>query len=737
MKKILLLLLLSFSLFFTSKVDAAEILQSNGSGFSSPTVTDNKARINLTGGNVKYIRHTKYEQSSWSNPVAYKQLRASSTFTGFAYSCPGYYMTRMYSDSAGTKLIGWVRVYVANDDINNSSCNQILDETKKVPPTTKKINVTHPSDVVDEPSKMINGSTNVSASAPVTRDTTDEDLVEFAAGQVPEGTLTAEQACNAKAASTGVGWQLKYNSNTSSFECVVASDCLVNSGLWHCNAQTVAQKYPSSTTTIDNPDREAYEEDSCSDATASNCLDMYTMSNYSRPTNTVTNEYTSDGGTTTDPDEPGETEPTDPENPNRDPAMEAKCSVDKDFNSEECIKYRFCLDSPEHPTCQEDTAPTESVCFQNGEPNFSDPDCYFNCDDPFMQAYTECAPDTSHFQDIRYCWDENGDFKFDSPYCDFLSCDSGATVGENSGIVIDFELWEECGGPIACDDIDGSAQRITEIRGVSMEDITIQCYYEIYKEDVCITAWGNFMFSNPSCNPCDSPEFAADLGMACPDYAPYESTKGGKITEIPDLLNPENPGEEITPDNPCEICKIFECPGWEEYLGFITDTVAMAIGDITTPEVEPLPDLEVPSTPATPNVDKKQLAPPTGKEDPALGDASFDSNDLKSGEEIQFRDDPGGFDIVDPLQQLEGTAKEAPQPALGSVTQPQPTGGNASSGTAQQPQYNGGTATAPTTGGTAKQPDYGGSAQIPTYNAPPASSVPKQTDERKVEVIAP
>ena len=759
MKKILWLLLISFSFFFTSQVDAAEILQSKGSGFSSPTVQDNKVRINLTGGNVKYIRHTKYEQSSWNNPTAYKQLRASSSFTGFAYSCPGYYMTRIYSDSAGTNLIGWVRVYVSNSDINNAACPSISDTTKNVPPTTKKINVTHPSDVVDEPSKMITQSTTVSSSSPVVRDTTDEDLVEFSAGQVPEGTLTAEQACNVKAANTGVAWQLKYNSNTSSWECVVTSDCMNNAGLWHCNAPTVSERYAASLTTIDNPERDLYNEDSCSDATAANCLDMYSMSNYSRPTNDVVNEHSSGGGTTT---EPGETEPEEPgetENPNRDPVMEAKCTLDSGFNSEECIKYRFCLDSPDHPTCQENTAPPEvepDACFVNGEPAFDNPDCFFNCELPGLANYEECK-EKPEYQSIKYCWDENGDFKYDSPYCQFLNCDKMGGLGtDRIQYHKNFGLWEECGGPIACDNEQArmeSELRLMEMgytQGEANSEVNYTCIVDIYYEindqnllepDTCwyteastddnVKEIRMFMFKKPGCNPCEHPEYgnyssaAIEYGISalCPEPGAYDDLPGGIIKEVADLVNTENPGEEIPPDEGCacenalgSLCCIFECPGWEEYLGFITDTVEMAIGDITTPEVEPLPDLETPSTPSTPYVDKKQLAPPEGKEDPNLGNASFDANDLKSGEEIQFREDPGGFNIVDPLQQLEGTANEAPQPTLGSVTQPRPTGGNASSGTAQQPQYNGGTATAPTTGGTAQQPDYSGSARVPTYN---------------------
>lgn len=733
MKKILMLLLFSFSLFFTSQVEAAEILQQQGGGFSSPTVQDNKVRINLSGGNVKYIRHTKYEQSSWTSPVAYKQLKASSTFTGFAYSCPGYYMTRIYSDSAGTKLIGWVRVYVSNSDINNAACAPIVDTSKAVPPTTKKINVTHPSDVVKEPSKMINNSTIVSASAPVTKDTTDEDLEEFVAGSIDPATLSLKEACDLKnQTQPGRDWQLRLK-NGVSWECVDISDCMYNNSLWYCNAPTLSQKYPDSTTTIDNPDRDQYNEDSCSDATASNCLDMYTMSNYSRPTNNTVNVHTSDGGTTTEPTDPTQpTQPTDPENPNADPVMEEKCSIDANFESDECIQYRFCLDSPEHPDCKKNTAPpTENVCFPGGEPDFSNPDCHFNCAHSDLMDYEECTPDTSYFQDMRYCWTEEGEFKWDSPYCDFMNCEDD---GSDSGYLLSIE----CGGPVDCMDYDATEQRLIESRknlngygnicgnlGPERGDFPFgERYYQLTRDN-CNNIYGETLNRNPGCTACYITNLEISLGVDrepedhCPDFP--EDVKGGLITEVAELLGSGSTSETDT--CACEgelgqLCCIFECPGWDEYLGFITDTVEMAIGDITTPEVEPIPEPEIPETPETPIVDKKQLPPPTGREDPALGDSSFDANDLKDVEEIPLREDPGGFNIVNPLEQLDGTATEAPQPELGSVTQPQPTGGNASSGTAQQPQYGGGTATAPTTGGTAQQPDYSGSARVPTYNAP-------------------
>lgn len=272
--------------------DAAQILQSsNSSMFGNPQINENKALIKINSSGVKYIRHTKYEQSNWKGPTAYKQLRATTSFTAFAYSCPGYYMTRVYSDSAGTNMIGWVRTYVANSDIKNSSCAQLYDDSKTLPPSTQKINVTHPSDTVEEPSKMVSSTAPVSASTPIVRDTSDEDLIEYQAGQVDPATLSAEEACKAKASSTGVAWQLKYKESSKTWECVITSDCFYNSTLWHCSAPTVAQKNAESATTIDNPDRNLYNVTSCSDAASPECMEMFGMGSYSRPNNQVENVY--------------------------------------------------------------------------------------------------------------------------------------------------------------------------------------------------------------------------------------------------------------------------------------------------------------------------------------------------------------------------------------------------------------------------------------------------------------
>lgn len=180
------------------------------------------------------------------------------------------------------------------------------------------------------------------------------------------------------------------------------------------------------------------------------------------------------------------------------------------------------------------------------------------------------------------------------------------------------------------------------------------------------------------------------------------------------------PGED-TPSCWCEdlgdagyICCLFECPGWEDYLGHITDTVEMAVGDVNLPD---LPEFEMPDIP---EVDDKQLPPPTTEEDPGLADASFDANDLKSGEPVEFREDPtGGFNIINPVENLEELEGQAPMPTLGDAAQPTQNNESNSDGQAQQPSDYDAAASRPSLGnsnGNAQQPSYDDTLTIPSYN---------------------
>lgn len=157
---------------------------------------------------------------------------------------------------------------------------------------------------------------------------------------------------------------------------------------------------------------------------------------------------------------------------------------------------------------------------------------------------------------------------------------------------------------------------------------------------------------------------------------------------VPPDPDPDEPGTD--PEEPpscyCEklgdagyICCIFECPGWEDYLGTLYDVAAFAVG---TAEAPPVPELERPEMPnifdILNDVDQRNPEKPTGQD--GMGDTPFDADDIKNGApEIPVREDPtGGFNIVDPLTTLPEDGSTAPRPEekLESVPYPGGSGQN-------------------------------------------------------------
>lgn len=192
----------------------------------------------------------------------------------------------------------------------------------------------------------------------------------------------------------------------------------------------------------------------------------------------------------------------------------------------------------------------------------------------------------------------------------------------------------------------------------------------------------------------------------------------------------EAPGEgDEMPDCFCEemgdwgyLCCFFECPGWDDYLSFLTDDV---VGDLSIPNSLEPPEWDVPDIPnifdTLNSVDERNPAKPTGDNAPGLDDASFDAEDLKmDAGEIEFREDPtGGFDITNPLESLPEDGSTAPRPENEFVPFPQNGGAGTSEGN--------GTAAFPSTGGngTAAFPDDpGGTAVPPSTNDWAAFPVP-------------
>lgn len=121
------------------QADAAQVLKKTSDLITGPEISNNRVVFKL-GGNVKHVQHAKYLSHTMKRPDDIGVTTARTRVTGFAYTCPGYYTTRIYSDLKGTQLIGYIQVYVSTGDVKNSLCESIT-----VPSGTKEPTEAEPS----------------------------------------------------------------------------------------------------------------------------------------------------------------------------------------------------------------------------------------------------------------------------------------------------------------------------------------------------------------------------------------------------------------------------------------------------------------------------------------------------------------------------------------------------------------------------------------------------------------
>lgn len=264
MKRIATVLLLLITFFgLQQTADAASVIEKSGSIFGSPKSFDGKIRIDLSGGNVKYLRHAKYTNKSMKTAVQVAQVKKNG-ITGFAYNCPGYYLTRAYSDSAGTKLIGYIRVQVVASDVKTKGCQAVSETPVTTPPPKNTINQTHPVPEVQEDNNMIGDTGGEGGGGikppikPPVKDPYEEPQY-----------LTAKEKCDLNNNNGATMWEIRWkplgspvqNGQVSGPYCVDMSECMYNTELWQCSAPTTP---PDNSTDDDDatgvPPRDQYSE---------------------------------------------------------------------------------------------------------------------------------------------------------------------------------------------------------------------------------------------------------------------------------------------------------------------------------------------------------------------------------------------------------------------------------------------------------------------------------------------
>ncbi|MBM7543254.1 hypothetical protein [Amphibacillus cookii] len=130
---------------------------------------------------------------------------------------------------------------------------------------------------------------------------------------------------------------------------------------------------------------------------------------------------------------------------------------------------------------------------------------------------------------------------------------------------------------------------------------------------------------------------------------------------------PDSDGDDNGSDCGC----IFNTPGWEDYMGRINDIidaipsppnwgqVANTFRDSIVPRlINDTRDMlgyapSLPSEPSYPDTIRGGITEPRGNNAPGLDDASFGVDDIRDGTPIEVvEDDSGGFNIVDPIDNL-------------------------------------------------------------------------------------
>lgn len=659
----------------TASNEYATIYEDSTNGYIADGVKDgNRIKFSFQKS-VKSVQHTKYTDGYYStiSDSKYVVHKANSSITGFAYNCPGYYITRLYSDAYATKFIGYVKVYVGADVINSNGCAEVKPPNNYMGGSGQKIQPTYPDATAEDSElqkKTVSPIPNPNYVPPTT---STPPKIDGCGNKPPEITTGGNAPKWTPELEAAVKYKGLYPVHT-----VISDETTV---FFYKDCKT--DKYY--TKVFNNDGDFDFEITDKVAACKSNDVAIQDAAKS---------------------------------------AFNMDISLDQVVRSEDPgCEIKFGTNTVDDPNnvpyvCPEGTSQIDGA---NGS---------FTCEEPggeleSLQVLCKAGDDClSVFGSNTY--DLQSLLEADSPTTENPN-DPGEVPNEEFDYSLCFNLpdsYSWTGEYNYCNSlIDSEEGNSYPANGNACEGLTEDQY---------------MIFSGPNGIDCGNGQVCGYDAVRGSQYCrQLDDTSGGVTDETTDLPSCYCPNLAQFGEGLGFMCCIFECPGWQDYLGFITDTVSMAIGDITTPEVEPLESVSTPTDPIKPQVDKKHLEPPKGKEAEGLGDASFDANDLKSGEEIPFRDDPGGFNITNPLDQLNGTSKEAPMPELGKAEQPKPTGGNADGNNAEHPVYGGGTATAPTTGGAAKQPEYDESAKIPTYTPPPIETVPKKTDERKVNIIGP
>lgn len=160
--KIMVCFVLLLSLFPTNFTKASTIntnldlivYQNTTNDIGYVTYKDGMVYFPIDSNSTKAIRHAKYKDYKFEQFEDSQVTKAAGKVTGFAAKCPGYYITRTYSDTEARSQIGYIKYYVPADAFGStdiSHCSQVTAPPNNATPPEQTIHPTYPNATASDP----------------------------------------------------------------------------------------------------------------------------------------------------------------------------------------------------------------------------------------------------------------------------------------------------------------------------------------------------------------------------------------------------------------------------------------------------------------------------------------------------------------------------------------------------------------------------------------------------------
>ena len=120
------------------------------------TTRDGTVYFPFNNNSAKATRHAKYKDYKFEQFEDSLATKSDGSVTAFAAKCPGYYITRIYSDTQAKTQTGYIKYYIpksvfTQNGIDISQCSQVIEPPSNAAPPTQTIHPTYPNPTATNP----------------------------------------------------------------------------------------------------------------------------------------------------------------------------------------------------------------------------------------------------------------------------------------------------------------------------------------------------------------------------------------------------------------------------------------------------------------------------------------------------------------------------------------------------------------------------------------------------------